>query len=112
MLGGALQSVEMGNGIFAAIISVAGISDISLVILQPVGHSALIFLHFSGNQSHISAVIHIMVPIILQGKLGLLILSVNHQTRSVTIESVHHVSLTVLSGLVEVIIQYGLHIEG
>ena len=104
--------MEVSDSILTAIVSRTAIGDIRLVVLQPVGYRSLVLFHLARHHSHISAVIHIMVPIILQGKLGLLILSVNHQTRSVTIESVHHVSLTVLSGLVEVIIQYGLHIEG
>ena len=53
-----------------------------------------------------------MMPVIFQGKLSLLVLGVNHQARSISVKAVHHVSLTVLTGLVEVIIQYALYIQG
>lgn len=61
---------------------------------------------------NVSAVVYVVVPVILQRKLGLLVLGVNHQSRSVTVKTVNYVSLTVLSGLVEVInIQYYLYVE-
>ena len=53
-----------------------------------------------------------MMPVIFQGKFSLLVLGINHQARSISVKAVHHVSLTVLTGLVEVIIQYALYIQG
>ena len=50
--------------------------------------------------------------LVFQGKFSLLVLGVNHQARSISVKAVHHVSLTVLTGLVEVIIQYALYIQG
>ena len=111
MLGSALQCMKVGYCIFAAIVCFAGISNICLVVLQPVGNGSLVFLHLSGNQGNVSAVVYVVVPVILQRKLGLLVLGVNHQSRSVTVKTVNYVSLTVLAGLVEVIIQYGLYVE-
>ena len=61
--------MEMGNSILAAIIRITAVSNIGLVIFQPVGNGTFIFFHLSGNQSHISTVVHIMMPIILQSQL-------------------------------------------
>ena len=111
MRSSSLQGMKMGNSILATIVSFAGKGNVRLVVLQPVGNRTFIFLHLSRNQCHVSAVVYIMVPVVFQGKFRLLILCVNHQARSISVKTVHHMSLTVLACLVEVIIQYALHIQ-
>ena len=101
----------MGNCILAAIIRITTVSNIGLVIFQPVGNGTFIFFHLSGNQSHISAVVHIMMPIILQSQFRLLILSINHQARSITVKSVYYMRLAVLASLMKIIIKHRFHIQ-
>ena len=101
----------VSDSIFAAIVRITAISNICLIVLQPVGYSSFIFLHLARHQSHIAAVVYVVMPVILQGKFGLLVLGINHQSAGITVESMHHMSLTVLTGFVEVVVEHGLHIE-
>ena len=81
------------------------------VILKPQHNGTFIFFHLSGNQSHISAVVHIMMPIILQSQFRLLILGINHQARCITVKSVYYMRLAVLASLMKIIIKHRFHIQ-
>ena len=41
------QRVEMRDGILAAVVDRTGISDISLVVFEPIGNGSAVFFHFA-----------------------------------------------------------------
>ena len=104
MVGGAVHHMEMGDGQFAAIVHRGRIGNVGLVVLQPILDGALILLHLAREHSHITTVIDDIVPVMFQNLFGINILGIDHQTRGVTVQTMHHMSRTVLMGLTEIVV--------
>ena len=64
IIGTALEGAIMGDGIFAAVIVVGGISDKHLVVGQPRFHGSTILLHPSLHHSHVATILHDVVPMV------------------------------------------------
>ena len=54
MLGGALHGMEMGNGVLAAIVRIAGISDIKLYVPEQWSHDANLVYAIQGGRYNVS----------------------------------------------------------
>ena len=63
MLSRTIEYMKMRNGVFTSIVYIAAISDIGLIVFQPIGDGALIFSHFTGKNGNVSAVVHRLMPI-------------------------------------------------
>ena len=111
VLRGACHHVVVGHGILTAIIHRRRIGHISLIVLQPVGHRTLIVLHLSGADGHIAAVIHDIVPVVLQNLLRLHVLRIHHQSAGVTVQTMHHVGGTLLTRLLKIVVEHRLHVQ-
>ena len=108
---GARQRVVMGDGILTAIIYRRAVGHVGLVVLQPVLDGTLVVLHLARADSHITAVVDDIVPVVLQNLLRLHILRIDHQSAGVAIQPMHHVGRTLLAALLEVIIEHALHVQ-
>ena len=103
--------MEMCHGILSAIIYRRRVCHIRLIVLEPVGNSTLVILHFATHHSHISAVVDDIVPLMLQSLLCLHILGIYHQTRSIAVETMDHMGCAALLGLTEIVVEHRLHVE-
>ena len=107
---GAVENMEMRDGIFSAIVHRTAVGDIRAVVLQPVGYSTLVVLHLAADDSHITAVIDYVVPVVLKDLLRLNILGIYHQATGITVEAVHHMRSAVLPRAPEIVVEHRLHV--
>lgn len=96
MCSGTVEDMEMRDGVFSAIVYRTAVGDISTVVLQPVGYSTLVVLHLATDDSHITAVIDDVMPVVLEDLLRLHVLGIYHQTTGITVEAVHNMRGAVL----------------
>ena len=68
VLGSPCQHMEVRHSQLAAIVSRRRVSDVCLVVLQPVTDGAVVVLHLAAHHSHVAAVIHRSVPVMLDRK--------------------------------------------
>lgn len=111
MLSAAVERIEVGDGQFAVSLPLTAVGDIGPVLFEPAGDGALVLLHHAGEHCHVAAVIDRVVPVLFQFQLCFLILGIDHQSAGVAVEAVHHVSGTMLSGLLEVFVQHRLDVQ-
>ena len=111
VLGSAVEYMIMRYGILAAIVHGRRVGDVSLVVLKPVGNSSVVVLHLSAHHSHISAVVHYLMPVVLQNLLCVDVLGINHQSACVAVETMHNMCAALLSRLVEIVVEQRLKIK-
>ena len=97
---------------FSTIIHTGRICDVCLVVLQPALDGSVIFYHLAAQDGNISAVEHNVVPFVLQNLLCVNILCIDHKTRGVSVQTMHHMSPALLTSLVEIVIENTLYIQG
>lgn len=111
VLSAAVERIEVGDGQFAVSLPLTAVGDIGPILFEPAGDGALVLLHHAREHCHVAAVIDRVVPVLFQFQLSLLILGIDHQSAGVAVEAVHHVSGTMLSGLLEVFVQHRLDVQ-
>lgn len=81
------------------------------LLSQPVGNGTILLLHLATYNSYITAVVNNLVPVVLQYLFCINVLSVDHKSACVAVESVNNVSAALLARLEEVVVENRLHIE-
>lgn len=111
VLRGAVEGMEMGYGILSAIIHRRGESNVSLIVLQPVGDGAFVFFHLTTYDSYIATVINSAMPVTFQFALHLDALRIDHQSTGVAVKTMNYMSRTTLTSLLEIVVENGLYIQ-
>ena len=106
-----VHHVEMSDSQFATIVVGRRIGHISLIVLQPVLNGAFVLLHLTGQYGDIATVVDHLMPVVLQQLLCIHILGVNHQSRSITVQTMYHMSRAILVRLLEIVVQNSLDIQ-
>ena len=112
MLSSTGDCMEVCHSIFATIVHRRRIGKVCFIVLQPTGNGAIIFLHLSADHSHISTIIHYLVPLMLQDLLCLNVLGIYHQSTGITVETMNHMCMTLLTGCMKIFIKYRLYVQG
>ena len=112
VLGRTVEDVEMGHGIFAAVVHGTGVGYVCAVVLKPVGYGTLVLDHLSAQHGNIPAVVDDIVPIPLQCHLRLHVLGIDHQSRGVAVEPVYDMCRTPLPAGLEIVVEHGLDVTG
>lgn len=109
--GCSVEHMIVSDSVFAAVVYRRAVSDISLVVLQPVGYRTLVVLHLTAQHGHVAAVEDNVVPVVLKNLLGLYVLGVNHQPTRVAVEAVHNMSRALLPRTAEVVVEHRLDVQ-
>ncbi len=111
VLRGAVEHVVVGYGILASVVHWRRVGDVGFVVLEPVFYRSALFFHLATHHGNVSAVVHYVVPVVLQSLLCLHVLGVDHQSAGVAVKPVHHVGAALLVRLGEVVVQHRLDVQ-
>ena len=105
------QYPVVGDSILAAIVHGAAIGNVCLIILEPIGHGALVVSHHARHHGHVTAVVDRMMPIPFQVHGRLFVFGIYHQTAGIPVEAMHHMGSDMLAALLEMVVQHALDVE-
>ena len=111
MLRRTVHHVEVRHRILPTVIHRRRIGHVGLVVLQPVRNRPLVVHHLTRADGHIPAVIDDIVPVVFEYLLRLHILGIDHQSAGITVQTVHDMRRTLLTRLLEIVIEHGLHVQ-
>lgn len=102
------QHLVMGHGVFPAVVNGAGVSDEGFVVFEPRLHGARAGFQPAFHDGHVAAVIHFLLPVLLEHHGDLLVFGEEHQSRGIAVEAVDGVGPAALLGGGEILVEDAL----